>query len=194
MSGRTDIAFLKSFLARPGRVASPIPSGRRLARKIAEQVDLESEGLVLELGPGTGAVTQALCERGVAEQNLVLIESDPEFVKLLRVQFPRARVIEADAFAFADVLEGHDLRSIISGLPVLGQSSAHKRRFLKSAIEALASGRPFVQFSYSRSPPLPASDGVTVNRAATVWQNIWPMRIWVYRRAVTKTAERHRVT
>jgi len=183
-SSSHDLAFLKGFLARPRKVASPIPSGQKLARRIAEQIDPEPGGIVLELGPGTGAVTRAIRARGIAEEDLVLIESDPEFVALLRSVFPRARVLEGDAFAFSGLVSNdpHVVRTIVSGLPVVPEPPERKRAFLESAMNALAPGRPLVQFSYSSRPPLPPIDGVGVKRAATVWQNIWPMRIWVYRR------------
>lgn len=187
-SSSHDFAFLKGFLTRPWKVASPVPSGRKLARRIAEQVDLEPRGLVLELGPGTGAVTRAIRARGVAEEKLVLVESDREFVGLLRNAFPLALVIEGDAFAFARLLrnDAREIRTIVSGLPVVGEPLARRRAFLESAVNALAPGRPFVQFSYSNRSPLPELEGVEVRRAATVWENIWPMRIWVYRRSGTK--------
>ena len=176
--------FFKSFLARPWKIASPIPSSRKLATKIAEQIDREPGGSVLELGPGTGAVTRAICER-VTEQDVIAIESDAGFVALLRARFPRARIVEGDAFAFADVLgeEAQGLRSIVSGLPVVGQDFELRRRFLESAMRALQPGKPFVQFSYSNRAPFPRSEGVAVKRAAIVWQNIFPMHIWVYRKA-----------
>ena len=180
-----DLAFLKGFLARPWKVASPIPSGRKLARRIAAQIDPQADGLVLELGPGTGAVTRAIRERGIAEEDLVLIESDRGFVRLLRAEFPHARVIHGDAFAFAELL-GSDacgLRGIVSGLPVIGETAERKCRFLDAALDALAPGRPFVQFSYSRPAPIAAFGNIIASRAATVWQNIWPMHIWVYRKA-----------
>lgn len=179
-----DLAFLRGFLARPWKVASPIPSGPKLARIIAEQIDPEPGGILLELGPGTGAVTRAIRERGIAEEDLVLVESDPEFVTLLRSAFPRARVLEGDAFSFSNLL-GNDtrgVRAIVSGLPVVPEPPERKRVFLESAMNTLAPGKPFVQFSYSNRPPLPQIDGVEIERAATVWQHIWPMRIWVYRR------------
>src|SRR5205085_8776905 len=110
-SSSHDWAFLKGFLARPWRVASPIPSGRRLARKIAEQIDPQPGGSVLELGPGTGAVTRAIRAHGVAEADLVLIESDPQFVAVLKRAFPLAHVVEGDAFAFARLL-GSDARGV----------------------------------------------------------------------------------
>lgn len=180
----SHLAFLKAFLARPLKVASPVPSGRKLAAKIAQQIDPKPGGLVLELGPGTGAVTRAIGARGIAEEDLVLIESDREFVRALGRAFPRARVIEGDAFAFPALL-GKDacgLRTVISGLPVVSEPLARKRALLEAAIDALAPGRPLVQFSYSARPPLPVIEGLEVSRIATVWENIWPMRIWVYRR------------
>lgn len=188
MASTSRLTFLKGFLARPWKVASPVPSGRTLARRIAAQIDSDANGAVLELGPGTGAVTRAIRARGIAEDDLVLIESDRDFVGLLRERFPRARVIEGDAFAFAALLGpgARGFRAIVSGLPVLRESIAERQRFLESAVNALAPGKPFVQFSYSPRPPLPVSKDVEVRKAATVWENIWPMRIWTYRRSDTK--------
>lgn len=187
MASTRRFAFLRGFLARPWKVASPIPSGRTLSRRIADQIDPEPGGVVVELGPGTGAVTRAILERGTAEEDMMLIESDPEFAALLRSAYPRARITEGDAFTFAALLgETRGLRAIVSGLPVMGETEERKQGLLADAMDVLAPGMPFVQFTYSARPPLPPLDGVHVRRAATVWENIWPMRIWVYRRSGMK--------
>ncbi|HEY6578639.1 MAG TPA: hypothetical protein VIY09_04905 [Rhizomicrobium sp.] len=109
---------------------------------------------------------------------------------LLRRQLPGVRVIEGDAFGFARLLgrEGRGLRSIVSGLPVLGRPPELRHQFLRDALAALKPGRPFIQFSYGLRPPLPPVDGVEVKRAASVWRNLPPMQIWVYRRAKPPTA------
>lgn len=182
-----DLQFLREFLARPRQIASPIPSGRTLARRVAWQIDTEPGGLVLELGPGTGSVTRAILQRGISDYELIAIESDRRFISLLRRQMPRVRIIEGNAFAFARLLgaEARGLRSIVSGLPVIGQAPELRRQFLREAIAALGPGRPFIQFSYSVRPPLPAIDGIQAKRAAIVWKNFPPMHIWVYRRAVS---------
>lgn len=140
---------------------------------------------MLELGPGTGAVTRAILESGISEFELIGIESDRRFVTLLRRQIPRVRIVEGNAFSFARLLgeEGQGLRSIVSGLPVLGQSPELRRQFLHDAMAALRPGRPLVQFSYSLRPPLPCFDGVDVRRAAIVWQNLPPMHVWTYRQS-----------
>lgn len=140
---------------------------------------------MLELGPGTGAVTRAILERGISDFEFVAIESDRRFVALLRQQLPRVRIVEGNALSFARLLgdEARGLRTIVSGLPVIGQAPELGRQLLRSAMAALRPGRPFVQFSYSVRPPLPCPDGIEVRRAAIVWRNFPPMHIWVYRQS-----------
>jgi len=183
-----DLQFLREFLARPLKVASPVPSGRKLARRIAEQIDPQPGGLVLELGPGTGAVTRAIREQGIADCDLVAIESEPRFVALLRAQFPQVRIIEGDAFEFTKLLgeDAGSLRSIVCGLPVIGRPVHSRNKLLKDAMAALRPGAPFIQFSYSIRPPLPCAKGIEVRRAATVRLNLPPMHVWVYRRSSTQ--------
>jgi phosphatidylethanolamine/phosphatidyl-N-methylethanolamine N-methyltransferase len=179
-----ELQFLREFLARPRQIASPVPSGRWLAQKIAAQIDPTGGGAVLELGPGTGAVTRAIRDSGVSDFELIAIESDRRFVRLLRRQMPRVRIIEGNALAFARLLgeEARNLRSIVSGLPVIGQPLDSRIRLLRDAIAALRPGCPFIQLSYSPRPPYPCFDGIGAEHAAIVWLNLPPMHIWVYRR------------
>jgi hypothetical protein len=100
-----DWRFLRTFLAKPLRVASPVPSGPRLAEAIAAQVE-PNDDPILELGPGTGAVTEAILERGVTPSQLVAVESDPDFAQLLRQRFKQSKILDGDAFALQHVLRG----------------------------------------------------------------------------------------
>ena len=65
------------MISNPRGVSAPTPSSPTLARAIAAQVDVARDGLVIELGPGTGVVTQALLEHGVAAHRLIAIEQEP---------------------------------------------------------------------------------------------------------------------
>ncbi len=56
------------------------------------------DSFVLELGPGTGAVTDALLKRGLREDRLIAIEKNPTLAKLLRKRFPQAQIITGDAW------------------------------------------------------------------------------------------------
>ena len=58
-------------------------------------------GPIIELGPGTGPVTDALIRRGVAQDRLVLVEFNPEFCQLLKRRFPKATIVQGDAYDLA---------------------------------------------------------------------------------------------
>jgi phosphatidylethanolamine/phosphatidyl-N-methylethanolamine N-methyltransferase len=177
-----ELRFLRSFLASPLRVASPVASGRRLARAVAAQV--EPGDAILELGPGTGSVTEAILDRGVKPSQLVAVESDEDFVQLLRERFKQSKILEGNAFALEGVLQrgGCDqaFGSIVSGTPVLTQPMHLRRNFLSTVMRWLKPRAPFIQFSYGASPPITPHDEIRVHHAETVRQNLVPMHIWVY--------------
>jgi len=173
--------FLRGLIAHPKNVAAITPSSPALARAVAEQIDPSVPGPVLELGPGTGVVTEALIEHGIAPERLTAIEFDPDFASLMRDRFPRVRVIEDDAFDLS--LAGDAAYAgIVSGLPLLNHPTARRRALIEDALARLKPGAPYVQFSYGTRPAIPAPEGATVERAAVVWFNLPPARVWVYRR------------
>src|SRR6266702_3875197 len=92
--------FLRGLVHDPKGVCAPTPSSPALARAIAEEVDPLREGLVIELGPGTGVVTQALLQHGVAADRLVAIEQEPNFARLMRQRFPSIELHHRDAMIF----------------------------------------------------------------------------------------------
>jgi len=53
---------------------------------------------VLELGPGTGAVTDALLKYGLREDRLIGIEKNATLAKILRKRFLDAHIITGDAW------------------------------------------------------------------------------------------------
>ena len=176
--------FLLTFLSKPMRIACPAPSGRRLAEAIAAQIE-PSDDPILELGPGTGAVTEAILARGITPSQLIAVESDKDFAQLLRERFNDSKILEGDAFALEEVLHvaGCDKKfgAIICGVPVLTQPMHVRRHLLTTVIQWLQPGSPFVQFSYSSRPPIPPHEQIRVHHAETVWENLVPMHIWVYR-------------
>ncbi len=93
-----EVRFLRSWIEKPLHVGAVMPSGKVLARTVARYVDIQSSAPVIELGPGTGAITDALIARGVHEKRLLLVEFDPGFCALLRERYPQATVIQGDAY------------------------------------------------------------------------------------------------
>src|ERR1700743_2489792 len=99
-----EVRFLRSWIEKPLHMGAVMPSGRLLARNMAHYVDVDSSGPVVELGPGTGAITSALIERGVDQKRLVLLEYNPGFCALLRDRYPQAKVVQGDAYRLRDTV------------------------------------------------------------------------------------------
>jgi phosphatidylethanolamine/phosphatidyl-N-methylethanolamine N-methyltransferase len=181
-----EVRFLRSWIEKPLHMGAVMPSSRMLARTMAEYVDVQSKGPVVELGPGTGAITNALIEHGVDQKRLVLVEYNPGFCALLRDRYPQARVVQGDAYALraslGDVLDA-PASAVVSGLPLVTKPMLTRLRLIRDAFVALAPGAPFVQFTYSVVPPIPKSlPGVSTEASERIWMNLPPARVWVYRK------------
>lgn len=176
---------MRGALARPRSVGAIAPSSPALARAIAAQIDPILPGKVLELGPGTGVVTQAILAMGVEPERLVMIEYDPHFAQALAQRFARAQVITGDAFDLAKTLgpgSSAPFAAIVSGLPLLNQPPERRKALMENALDRLLPGAPLIQFSYGLKPPVLGTLKAPVQLGAFVWRNLPPARVWVYRR------------
>jgi phosphatidylethanolamine/phosphatidyl-N-methylethanolamine N-methyltransferase len=182
-----EVRFLRSWIEKPLHVGAVMPSGRLLARTMAHYVDPYAEGPVVELGPGTGAITNALIERGVDPKRLVLVEYNPGFCALLRDRYPQAKVVQGDAYTLRDTLWnvlGAPATAIVSGLPLVTKPMMTRLKLVRDAFAALIPGAPFVQFTYAVIPPIPKSlPGVSTEASERIWMNLPPARVWVYRKS-----------
>ena len=181
-----EVRFLRSWIEKPLHMGAVMPSGRVLARTMARYVDIKSTGPVVELGPGTGAITNALIERGVDQKRLVLVEYNPGFCALLRDRYPQAKVVQGDAYTLRDSLRNMlsaPASAVVSGLPLVTKPMLTRLKLVRDAFAALAPGAPFVQFTYSVAPPIPKSlPGVSTEASERIWMNLPPARVWVYRK------------
>jgi len=181
-----EVRFLRSWIEKPLHMGAVMPSSKLLARTMAQYVDVESTGPVVELGPGTGAITNALIEHGVDQKRLVLVEYNPGFCALLRDRYPHAKVVQGDAYKLRDsLLKVLDVpaSAVVSGLPLVTKPMLTRLKLMRDAFVALAPGAPFVQFTYSVAPPIPKSlPGVSTEASERIWMNLPPARVWVYRK------------
>lgn len=181
-----EARFLKNWLKNPLRMGAVAPSGPVLARRMASYVDPAGTGPVIELGPGTGAITAALVARGVDPRRLVLVEYSVDFCRLLRERFPTATVVHGDAYALGRTLSGRlaePADALVSGLPLMTRPEPIRLKLLDDALALMKPGAPFVQFTYSVTSPIPIKSGTfTAEPTERIWRNIPPARVWVYRR------------
>jgi phosphatidylethanolamine/phosphatidyl-N-methylethanolamine N-methyltransferase len=182
-----EVRFIRSWIEKPISTGAVMPSGKLLARTMANFVDPETDGSVIELGPGTGPVTEALVDHGIDPARLVLVEFNPVFCRLLRARYPAATVVQGDAYRLKRLL-GTVIRepaaAVVSGLPLVTKPLRTRLRLLKEAFTLLRPGAPFVQFTYAVVPPIPrALAGVHAEASERIWLNLPPARVWVYRRS-----------
>lgn len=176
-----NLRFLRALITRPRSMGAVLPSGPALAAAMARQIT--AAGPVLELGPGTGVITAAILEHGIPPESLTCVEYDSAFAAHLRARFPRVHVVTGDAFHLDNSLAvPHELfAAVLSGLPLLNFPLIARRRLVNGALARLAPGGVLVQFSYGPNAPVAPPPGFGVSRAATVWANVPPARVWVYR-------------
>ena len=181
-----EARFLRSWLERPLVVGAVTPSGKVLARTMASYVDPRIPGPVIELGPGTGPVTDALIRRGVEQERLILVEFNPEFCQLLKRRFPKATIVQGDAYEIRETLDEvltEPAAAIVSSLPLFTKPMDKRLELLEAALEAMRPNAPFVQFTYAVVPPMPArSKDYAATCSNRIWLNLPPARVWVYRR------------
>ena len=184
--------FLRAWTSDPLRVAAIAPSGTALAELITREITPDC-GSVLELGPGTGAFTRALLARGVREEDLTLVENGAEFIELLRLRFPQARVLQMDAarldrhHLFDDAAVG----AVVSGLPLLSMPPKQVLAILAGAFGVLRPGGALYQFTYG--PRCPISRrlldrlGLKATCAGRAYLNIPPAAVYrITRRCLFK--------
>jgi phosphatidylethanolamine/phosphatidyl-N-methylethanolamine N-methyltransferase len=180
--------FLREWLAHPQRTGSVTPSSPKLAAAMARWLPSDPESFVLELGPGTGAVTQALIEHGLREERLVAIENNPKLARLLRQRFPRAHIITGDAWHLDVLLRQHDepiesVGAVISSLPLLNFPAAEADTLAEKIRAILEHGGKWVQYSYHLGNGHHKS-ATRFHRLASkiVWLNLPPARVNVYQK------------
>jgi phosphatidylethanolamine/phosphatidyl-N-methylethanolamine N-methyltransferase len=186
--GLADSAlFLKSLVAAPRLTGAVAPSGRALARAMAAAAGPPPHGLIVELGPGTGPVTQSLIGAGVQRERLALIEYDPEFCRLLKQRFAPARVVHGDAYdlprALAELAD-QPIAAVVSSLPLLNQPTERREKLIGDAFALMGPSGVFVQFTYGLSSPIPraaCANRYSAVRSAPILLNLPPARVWTYR-------------
>ena len=182
------LAFLRGLIDNPAGVSALFPSSSATAQAMAAQIP-SNEGQVLELGPGTGAITQAIIARGIAASRIVAVEHDPGFADLLNARFGGLYVLRGDALNLKTVL-GTPRRSytaVVSGLPLINFPMKTRRAVIEDGLARVRPGGPFIQISYRGTPAMAESDDIQVRCAAFVWRNLPPGYVWVYRRQPIKT-------
>lgn len=177
--------FLREWIAHPQRTGAVAPSSPMLASAMARWLPRNPESYVLELGPGTGAVTGALLKHGLREDRLIAIERNPSLAKLLRKRFANAQILTGDAWEMDTLLEElpkpvKSVGAVISSLPLLNFPKQQADALAQKIRTLLEPRGRWVQYSYhiikDRSR---GADDFRLIASKIVWLNIPPARVHV---------------
>ena len=146
--------FFKSFLKNPGRTGSVIQSSPFLVRKMTEPVDWKKAKIIVELGAGTGVITEKILEKMSRDATLLCFEIDERLFGKLEKKFqdPRVKLIKDGAENLGKYLEKYKLGEtdcVISGLPLVSLPKDTSRQIMNAVQEHLKRGGKYVQFQYS---------------------------------------------
>lgn len=184
--------FIRQWIENPRLIGAVSPSGPALAKRMASFVEIDRAGPIIELGPGTGPVTQALLARGIPANRLLLVEYEPRFCRMLGERYPGVRIVQGDAYGLKKTLAGAidgQAATVVSSLPLLVRPERDRVELLHQAFELMGDDGLFIQFTYglTKSPmPLHAHgvSGYYVGKgSAPILMNIPPARVWRYRKA-----------
>jgi phospholipid N-methyltransferase len=180
---RKGLVFAHSWAAHPVRVGAIAPSSRWLARLITSEIT-PALAPVMELGPGTGVFTRALLGRGLREDQLILVECDQRFVRLLQLDYPDAWIVQLNAARLGTlrILGGEPLGAVVSGLPLLSMSMRQRIAILEFAFRHLRRGASYYQFTYGMRCPVPRPVlerlGLKATRMGSTWLNAPPATVY----------------
>ncbi len=185
-----SVRFFREWLRDPKSVAALAPSGRELARQMARACG-RSARQVVELGGGTGVITEALLEWGVPPEGLLVLERNPELWRHLRNRFPNLAIELADAMDLVEVMDRSqrvqvgEIDAVASGLGLVSLAVSEQKRLLEQVVAVLRPGGRFVQFTYIPRCPVPLSLrrelGLRARRASWSLRNLPPAFVYVFK-------------
>lgn len=176
--------FFKEFFLHPKSVGSAVPSSILLAKTIAAQVPKNTSGYIVEVGPGTGVITEMLLKSGISPDKFIAIERSASFYEHLKKRFPDANIIHGDAANLTELLgeKAAQVSVIVSGLPLRSLPKNIAKKIGQQLEKVLQPNGLFIQFTYSwikTHSSLPKNFKYAYSKH--IWFNLPPARIDVFK-------------
>ncbi len=162
---KENFIFLGKFLRHGTTIASVWPSSKHLARATISEINWDTARVIVELGAGTGPITDQVIKRLKPHTHFLAIERDADLFRLLAKRFENLKnveVVKADVRDLETVLKSRGIKHVdafISGLPTPSLPASVRRRMLVSVRRYLAPGGvysniteiPYIYWNYYKS-------------------------------------------
>jgi len=137
-----------------GQTASMFPSSRYLANALTRPIDFRRARTVVELGPGTGAVTNEILKRMRPDAKLFAVDINQTFIDHLSgaSQDPRLVPLCGCATDLQSLLALHDVGSadaIVSSLGLTGMDHRTRMSIMRQIGGCLVAHGTMTQYQYA---------------------------------------------
>lgn len=179
----TGIAFIKEILKSPRRMGTICPSSYALARNMADKIDKDSDGLIIELGAGTGCITEALIQRGIDPSRLIIIDYSKIFVDILRDKYPALKIIQGDACELSSFIGNiKNVKYVISSLPFASFKKEEQSRIISEIDKIMPDGK-IIQYTYVFMKEHTIKKfGYKCISSSITWKNMPPAKVMEFSR------------
>lgn len=174
-------SFYKTLLKTPRSVGAITPTFPHLAQELVKLMP-KTQGLIVELGAGTGAVTKVMRENGITDNRLILIEQSRYLADTLKTRFPNVEIHQRSAGDLIEILSGRALNVdiIISTLPLTSMPDSARQKILNGIERILRPNSYYIQYTY-RKDLLSHNPKFKKIMSKKVWLNFPPARIDVFK-------------
>lgn len=177
--------FYKSLLKSPGEISSVVPSSRFLAKKMCQFIQLSKDESVIEVGPGTGAITQAILTKTHSPSQLTLIEKNKTLFRYLRKNFSGPNIIHCGIEEFEEKkpLTPNKLKYIVSSLPLMSMPEAISKRCVDAMTQLLPLNAYLIQYTYHLfKKDIIQSDTLVIIEKRLTLLNLPPAKVLLYQK------------
>jgi phosphatidylethanolamine/phosphatidyl-N-methylethanolamine N-methyltransferase len=187
-------AFLAAVARNPTKVGAIAPTSATMAELLTRIVPQSGAPVVVELGPGTGAVTGVIDDRLPPDARHIAVELDAEMADFLERTHPGLEVIQGDAVKIGALLAEHGVEhadAVVSGLPWSLFDDVTQTAILSQIAEVVGPDGAFTTFAYRHGLLLSAARRFRralhetfeeVMVTTTIWRNVPPAFGYVCRR------------
>lgn len=179
-------AFIRQFIMNTGMVGAIAPSSKQLGEAMVQGLDFANARAILEFGPGSGMLTDAILKRLHPHTKFLPIELNDDMAIAFKKRHPNIPLIRDSAANARQICNQHGIDKvdlIVSGLPWASFPESLQVSILDAARDVLKPGGTMVTFGYHVGTLLPAGKRFyrllpkyfdTIQKSSIVWRNIPP--------------------
>lgn len=138
--------FFFAALKNPLQVSTLFETGPVVAQIMVNSVEVNPSSPVVELGVGTGAITQVLLKHLASAKAYVGVELNADLIEYSQKRFPDTNFYEDSAVNFPRYLGGAKASAVVSSLPWTVMPKGTMSEILQSVFENLSDQGVFTTY------------------------------------------------